>query len=293
MLRIALLLGTNFAVIIIASLTLRLLGVDHYLMQNGGLNLNALLIFAAVFGFGGAFFSLLISKPIAKWSTRAQVITHPTTPDEKWLIQTVAELSERAGIKMPEVAIFPAQESNAFATGWNKNDALVAVSQGILYRFNRDELRAVLGHEIAHVANGDMVTLSLIQGVVNTFVIFLARVIGYVVDKAVFKTERGVGIGYYVTSIVAEIILGILASSIVCWFSRRREFAADEGGANLAGRGAMIQALARLQQESQAHNPLPDHMQAFAINQGVAAGLAKFFATHPPLEERIAALQNK
>jgi heat shock protein HtpX len=293
MLRIALLLGTNFAVIIIASLTLRLLGVDHYLMQNGGLNLNALLIFAAVFGFGGAFFSLLISKPIAKWSTRAQVITHPTTPDEKWLMQTVAELSERAGIKMPEVAIFPAQESNAFATGWNKNDALVAVSQGILYRFNRDELRAVLGHEIAHVANGDMVTLSLIQGVVNTFVIFLARVIGYVVDKAVFKTERGVGVGYYVTSIVAEIVLGILASSIVCWFSRRREFAADEGGANLAGRGAMIQALARLQQESQAHNPLPDHMQAFAINQGVAAGLAKFFATHPPLEERIAALQNK
>ncbi|MAZ66369.1 MAG: protease HtpX [Kangiellaceae bacterium] len=291
--RIALLLGTNFAVIIIASLTLRLLGVDHYLMQNGGLNLNALLIFAAVFGFGGAFFSLLISKPIAKWSTRAQVITHPTTPDEKWLMQTVAELSERAGIKMPEVAIFPAQESNAFATGWNKNDALVAVSQGILYRFNRDELRAVLGHEIAHVANGDMVTLSLIQGVVNTFVIFLARVIGYVVDKAVFKTERGVGVGYYVTSIVAEIVLGILASSIVCWFSRRREFAADEGGANLAGRGAMIQALARLQQESQAHNPLPDHMQAFAINQGVAAGLAKFFATHPPLEERIAALQNK
>ncbi|MBJ6137587.1 protease HtpX [Marinobacter litoralis] len=288
--RILLFLATNLAVILVASFTLRLLGVDSYLAHQG-INYSSLLIFAAVFGFAGSFVSLLISKPMAKWSTKARVIESPRTPAERWLLETVADLAQRAGIGMPEVAIFPASQSNAFATGWNKNDALVAVSEGLLHRFNQDEIRAVLGHEIGHVANGDMVTLSLIQGVVNTFVIFASRVIGSFVDRVVFKNEDGHGIGFFIVSFVAEIVLGILASTIVFWFSRRREFRADIAGAQLAGRGAMINALARLKQESEVPDQMPDTLQAFGINRGSRSGLAALFMTHPPLEDRIAALQ--
>lgn len=288
--RILLFLATNLAVILVASVTLRLLGVDSYLSQYG-IQYGSLLAFAAVFGFAGSFISLLMSKPMAKWSTRAKVIDSPRTPAERWLMETVADLAQRAGIGMPEVAIFPASQSNAFATGWNKNDALVAVSEGLLQRFNQDEIRAVLGHEIGHVANGDMVTLTLIQGVVNTFVIFASRVIGSFVDRVIFKNENGHGLGFMVVSIVAEIVLGILASTIVFWFSRRREFRADIAGAQLAGRSAMINALARLKQESEVPDQMPDTLQAFGINRGARAGLSALFMTHPPLEERIAALQ--
>lgn len=288
--RILLFLATNLAVIVVASFTLRLLGVDSYLSQQG-IEYGSLLAFAAVFGFAGALISLFISKPMAKWSTRAQVIESPRTPAERWLVDTVAELARNAGIKMPEVAIFPASQSNAFATGWNKNDALVAVSEGLLHRFNKDEIRAVLGHEIGHVANGDMVTLALIQGVVNTFVIFASRLIGSFVDRVIFKNEQGHGIGFFVVSIVAEIVLGILASTIVFWFSRRREYRADIAGAQLAGRSAMINALARLKQESEVPDQMPDTLQAFGINRGARAGLSALFMTHPPLEDRIRALQ--
>ncbi|MBR9870134.1 MAG: protease HtpX [Gammaproteobacteria bacterium] len=288
--RILLFLATNLAVILVASFTLRLLGVDSYLAHQG-INYSSLLIFAAVFGFAGSFISLLISKPMAKWSTKARVIEAPRTPAERWLMETVADLAQKAGIGMPEVAIFPASQSNAFATGWNKNDALVAVSEGLLHRFNQDEIRAVLGHEIGHVANGDMVTLSLIQGVVNTFVIFASRVIGSFVDRVVFKNEDGHGMGFFIVSLIAELVLGILASTIVFWFSRRREFRADIAGAQLAGRGAMINALARLKQESEVPDQMPDTLQAFGINRGSRSGLAALFMTHPPLEDRIAALQ--
>lgn len=288
--RILLFLATNLAVILVASVTLSLLGVDSYLAQNG-INYGSLLVFAAVFGFAGSFISLLMSKFMAKRATRARVIDSPRTPAERWLVDTVAELAKNAGIGMPEVAIFPASQSNAFATGWKKNDALVAVSEGLLQRFNKEEIRAVLGHEIGHVANGDMVTLALIQGVVNTFVIFLARVIGSIVDRVVFRNESGHGIGFFVVTIIAEIILGILASTIVFWFSRRREFRADIAGAQLAGRSAMISALARLKQESEVPDQMPDSLQAFGINRGARQGLASLFMTHPPLEDRIAALK--
>lgn len=288
--RILLFLGTNLAVILVASVTLRLLGVDSYLAANG-IQFGPLLVFAAVFGFAGAIISLLISKPMAKWSTRALVIENPRSPAERWLVETVADLAKNAGIGMPEVAIFPAQQSNAFATGWNRNAALVAVSEGLLGRFNKDEIRAVLGHEIGHVANGDMITLALIQGVVNTFVIFASRVIGSVVDRVVFRNEGGHGIGFFVVSIVAEIVLGILASTIVFWFSRRREYRADIAGAQLAGRGAMISALSRLKQESEVPDQMPDTLQAFGINRGARGGLSALFMTHPPLESRIEALK--
>lgn len=290
--RILLLLGTNLAVILVASITLRLLGLDSYLTQNG-INYQSLLVFAAVIGFGGSFVSLLISKKMAIWSTRAQIIENPKTPAERWLVDTVAELAQKAGIGMPDVAIFPASQSNAFATGWNKNSALVAVSQGLLQRFDKSEIRAVLGHEIGHVANGDMVTLALIQGVVNTFVFFAARVIGSIVDRVVFRNENGHGIGFFVVSLVAELVLGILASTIVFWFSRRREFRADVAGAELAGRSAMISALNRLRQESEVPDQMPDTLQAFGINRGARQGLSALFMTHPPLEERIAALQSR
>jgi heat shock protein HtpX len=289
--RILLFLATNLAVILVASFTLKLLGVDSYLAQNG-IQYGSLLAFAAVFGFAGAIVSLLISKPMAKWSTKARVIDNPRTPAERWLVDTVRDLSKKAGIGMPEVAIFPTSQSNAFATGWNRNQALVAVSEGLLHRFDKEEIRAVLGHEIGHVANGDMITLALIQGVVNTFVIFASRVIGSFVDRVVFKNESGHGIGFFVVSIVAEIVLGILASTIVFWFSRRREFRADIAGAELAGRGAMISALARLKQESEVPDQMPDSLQAFGINRGARSGLSALFMTHPPLEDRIAALQN-
>ncbi|WP_286935778.1 protease HtpX, partial [Pseudomonas sp. UBA6554] len=250
MMRILLFVATNLAVVLVASITLSLFGFNGFMAANGvDLNLSSLLVFCAVFGFAGSLVSLFISKWMAKMTTGTQIISQPRTRHEQWLLQTVEELSREAGIKMPEVGIFPAYEANAFATGWNRNDALVAVSQGLLERFSPDEVRAVLAHEIGHVANGDMVTLALVQGVVNTFVMFFARIIGNFVDKVIFKNEEGQGIAYYVATIVAELILGILASMIVMWFSRRREYRADEAGAQLAGTAAMIGALQRLRVE--------------------------------------------
>ena len=295
MMRIALFLLTNLAVIVVASITLSLLGVNSYLAQSGtGLDLGNLLIFSAVFGFAGSFISLLISKPMAKWSARVQTIEQPSNSGEKWLLDTVRELSEKAGINMPEVGVFPAQQSNAFATGWNKNAALVAVSQGMLQRFRPEEVRAVLAHEIGHVANGDMVTLSLIQGVVNTFVIFAARVVGSVVDSFLRRDgEGGLGFGYYIVVFIAEIIFGIAASTIVMWFSRRREYRADVAGAQLADRRDMVSALQRLKAEYEVPNQMPDSLVAFGINSGVRHGLAALFRSHPPLDDRIQALTEK
>nr|WP_240946290.1 protease HtpX [Pseudomaricurvus alkylphenolicus] len=292
--RIGLFLLTNLAVIVVASITLNLLGVGSYLDQSGtGLNLTNLLIFCAVFGFSGSLISLFLSKFMAKRGTRTQIIETPSNASEQWLLETVAELSRDAGIKMPEVGIFPAQESNAFATGWNRNDALVAVSAGLLQRFSRDEVRAVLAHEIGHVANGDMVTLALVQGVVNTFVMFFARIIGHLVDRVLLKNEEGHGIGFYIATFVAEMILAVLASIIVMKFSRYREFRADQAGARLAGRSAMIGALQRLQMEVEAQVPssMPDSIYAFGISGGFKQQMSKLFASHPPLAERIAALQ--
>jgi heat shock protein HtpX len=291
MMRIALFLGTNLAVIMVASLTLNLLGVGRYLDQNGGLDLQSLLAFCAVFGFSGALISLLLSKWMAKMSTRAVIIKQPRNAEEAWLLEVVRQMSEKAGIGMPDVAIFPSQQSNAFATGWNKNAALVAVSRGLLDRFSRDEVQAVMGHEIGHVANGDMVTLALIQGVVNTFVMFFARIIGHVVDRAISRDNNGHGIGFYVATFVAEMVLGILASMIVAWFSRRREFRADIAGAQLAGSGAMVAALQRLQQETQAKSAMPDSLAAFGITSGFSKRFGSALATHPPLVDRIAALK--
>ena len=294
MMRILLFLATNLAVVLIASITLSLFGFDGFMAANGvDLNLSQLLVFCAVFGFAGSLFSLFISKWMAKMSTSTQVITQPRTRHEQWLMQTVEQLSREAGIKMPEVGIFPAYEANAFATGWNKNDALVAVSQGLLERFSPDEVKAVLAHEIGHVANGDMVTLALVQGVVNTFVMFFARIIGNCVDKVVFKNDEGRGIAYYVATIFAELVLGFLASAIVMWFSRKREFRADEAGAQLAGTSAMISALQRLRSEQGLPVHMPDTMAAFGINGGLKQGLARMFMSHPPLEERIDALRRR
>jgi heat shock protein HtpX len=286
--RIVLFLATNLAIMIVLSITMRLLGVEPYLNEQG-LDLGNLLAFAAIMGFGGAFISLAMSKWMAKRSVGAQVITDPRTQDELWLVQTVARQAQAAGIKMPEVAIYDSPEVNAFATGMSKNSSLIAVSTGLLRGMTREEAEAVLGHEVSHAANGDMVTMALIQGVVNTFVMFLSRVIGYVVDKVVFKTERGTGPAFFVTMIVAEMVLGILASMIVMWFSRQREFRADIGGASLAGRRNMISALQRLGSLHPA--PLPDKMAAFGIAGGGGGGLKRLFMTHPPIEERIAALQ--
>ena len=291
--RILLFLGTNLAVIVVASVTFRLLGFESILYNNGvDLDLQALLVFCALIGFGGSIFSLLISKPVAKWSTKAQVIEQPRNDGERWLVQTVARQAEAAGIGMPEVAIFPSPEPNAFATGASRNKALVAVSVGLLEHMNRDEVEAVLGHEIGHVANGDMITLTLIQGVVNTFVLFLARIAGFFVDRVLLKNEQGLGIGYWVTTIVAEIVLAILASAIVMWFSRQREFRADNAGAELAGRQKMISALERLQRYQEVPSTMPDSLVAFGISTGARAGLRAMFSSHPPLEERIAALKN-
>jgi heat shock protein HtpX len=290
--RILLFLATNFAIIIVASITFRLLGFEGILAANGvDLDITALLVFCALLGFGGSFISLLLSKSMAKWSTKAQVITQPRTETERWLVSTVARQAQQAGIGMPEVAIFPSAEPNAFATGANRNSALVAVSMGLLENMTPDEVEAVLGHEIGHVANGDMVTLSLIQGVVNTFVLFLARLVGFFVDRVILKNERGLGIGYWVTTIVAEIVLAMLASAIVMWFSRRREFRADAAGARLAGRHKMIAALQRLKRAQELPSTLPDTLVAFGISSGARAGLRALFMSHPSLDDRIAALQ--
>jgi heat shock protein HtpX len=286
--RIILFLATNLAIVLVLSITMRLLGVEPYLNENG-LNLGALLIFAAVMGFGGSFISLAISKWMAKKSMGVRVIDAPSTTTEFWLVETVRKYSTDAGIKMPEVGIFDTPEVNAFATGMSRNSSLVAVSSGLLQQMSKGEAEAVIGHEIAHVANGDMVTLALIQGVVNTFVMFFSRVIGHLVDKIVFKTERGQGPAFFVTMIIAELVLGVLASIIVMWFSRKREFRADMGGASLAGQQNMIGALERLASLHPA--PLPEKMAAFGIAGGGASGLKRLFMTHPPLEERIAALR--
>ena len=290
--RIFLFLATNIAIVLVLSVTLRLLGVERILDQEGvDLNLNALLVFSAVIGFGGSLISLAISKWTAKRMTGARVIETPRTPDEQWLVATVRRQAQQAGIAMPEVAIYDAPDVNAFATGPTRNNALVAVSTGLLNNMRREEVEAVLAHEVSHVANGDMVTLALIQGVVNTFVIFLSRVIGHVVDRVVFKTERGHGPAFWITSIFAQVVLGILASIIVMWFSRQREFRADAGGASLAGRQNMIAALDRLRMSAgQPH--LPDQMAAFGISGGIGQGLKRLFMSHPPLEERIAALRS-
>ena len=291
MLRIALFLLTNLAIVLVASITLSLLGFEGYLASNGvDLNLSSLLVFCFVFGMAGSVVSLLLSKTMAKMGTGTQIIESPRNADEQWLVATVAELAKDAGIGMPEVGIFQSQTSNAFATGWDRNNALVAVSTGLLSRFSRDEARAVMAHEIGHVANGDMITLALIQGVVNTFVMFFSRVIGHTIDRAVFKTERGHGPAFYITTFVAEIILGILASIIVYWFSRQREFRADQAGAQLAGAPAMIGALERLRAEQGTPSELPDSMVAFGIRTG-GNTMMRLFMTHPPLEERIAALK--
>ncbi len=289
--RVVLFLLTNLAIVMVLSISLRLLGVESILDQSGGdLNLDALLVFAAVFGFGGSLISLAISKWSAKRMTGARVIEQPRDATEQWLVETVRRQAQKAGIGMPEVAIYDAPDVNAFATGASRNNALVAVSTGLMQRMSKDEVEAVLAHEVSHVANGDMVTLALIQGVVNTFVIFMSRVIGHLVDRVVFKTERGHGPAFWITAIVAELVLGILASIIVMWFSRQREFRADAGGAALAGNMKMVAALERLKQSAgQAH--LPDQMAAFGINGGLGGGLKRLFLSHPPLDERIAALR--
>jgi heat shock protein HtpX len=288
--RILLYVATNVAVLLVLSITLRLLGVDRILDEQGtGLNLNALLIFSAVLGFAGSLISLAMSKFTAKRAMGLRMIEQPANATESWLVETVRRQAQAAGIGMPEVGIFDTPEMNAFATGARRNSALVAVSSGLLQGMSQQQAEAVLGHEISHVANGDMVTLTLIQGVVNTFVIFLSRVIGHTVDRVVFRTERGHGPAFIITVIVAQLVLGILASMIVMWFSRRREFRADAGGAHLAGRDSMIGALERLRMGHAA--PLPDQMAAFGIAGGVGQGLKRLFMSHPPIEERIAALR--
>jgi len=286
--RIFLFLVTNLAVVLVLSVAVRVLGLDRYLTANG-MNVGGLLVFAALFGFGGALISLALSKWTAKRMMGVRVITQPANRQEEWLVSTVRAQAEQAGIGMPEVGIFESPQPNAFATGARRDAALVAVSSGLLSVMKPNEAEAVLGHEIAHVANGDMVTLTLIQGVVNTFVIFLSRIIGNLVDKAVFRNERGRGPGYFISVMVAELVLGILATMIVMWFSRRREFRADEGGARAAGTGNMIAALERL--KSASNQPLPGAMNAFGIGGGAGSGLKRLFMSHPPLEERIAALQ--
>jgi len=289
--RIFLLIVTNFAVLAVLSVSMQLLGIDRMLAQDAGLNLQGLLLMAAIFGFGGSFISLLISKWMAKRATGAKVVEVPSNTTERWLVDTVKRQADKAGIGMPEVAIYDAPEINAFATGWNKNSALIAVSTGLLQNMTQDEAEAVLGHEVSHVANGDMVTLTLIQGVVNTFVIFLSRVVGFLVDRMLLKNERGHGPGFWITTIVAELVLGILASIIVMWFSRYREFRADAGGASLAGRNKMIAALERLKLNHEQPAQLPDAVKSFGISGGVGGGLKRLFMSHPPLDERITALR--
>jgi heat shock protein HtpX len=288
MLRLALFLGTNLAILLVFSVTFRLFGIDGFLEANGvDLDLNALLVFSAVIGLSGSLISLFLSKSLAKAAMRVRVIATPRTPTERWLVDTVHSQARAAGIANPEVGIFDHPSPNAFAAGWNRNDALVAVSTGLLDTMGRGEVEAVLGHEVSHAANGDMVTLALIQGVVNTFVVFLSRLIGFLVDRLVLRIERGHGPGFWIVSLIAEVILGFLAMAIVMWFSRWREYRADAGGAVLAGRRNMIAALERLRRVQNAA-PLPDEMRALAFDAGAVQAL---FASHPPLEKRIAALR--
>jgi heat shock protein HtpX len=287
--RIFYFLVTNLAIVLVLSVTMRLLGVEPFLNANG-LNLNSLLIFAAVMGFGGAFISLAISKWSAKKMSGAVTIENPKTLDEIWLMNIVKKQSETVGIQMPEVAIFNSPVVNAFATGMSRNSSLVAVSSGLLEMMTKDEAEAVIGHEISHIANGDMVTLTLIQGVVNTFVLFFSRVIGYTVDKVIFKTRQGTGPAFFITMIISELLLGVLASIVVMWFSRQREYRADFGGGQLAGKQKMIAALQRLkiQYESSA---LPKSIAALGISGEQGIGLKELFSTHPSLDDRIARLQ--
>ncbi len=288
--RIFLFLMTNIAVLLVLSIVLRLLGVDRILDESGSdLDYQNLLVLSLVIGFGGSFISLAISKWMAKRSTGARVITQPANASEAWLVNTVERLARDAGIDMPEVAIYDAPDMNAFATGARRNSALVAVSTGLLRSMDQKEIEAVLGHEISHVANGDMVTLALVQGVVNTFVIFLSRVVGHIVDRVVLKNDRGHGIGYFLTVLVAQVALGFLASIIVMWVSRQREFRADAGAASLVGSAGMISALQKLEQNRPV--PLPEQLQAFGISGNRSQGWRRLFMTHPPIEERIAALR--
>jgi heat shock protein HtpX len=290
--RILLFLATNFAILLVAGTVLSLLGFDSIMAANGvDLNLSALLVFCAVFGFGGSLISLFLSKWMAKRGTGTIIIEQAGNSEEQWLLTTVGDLAQQAGIGMPEVGIFPSQASNAFATGWNRNKALVAVSAGLMQRFSREEVRAVLAHEIGHVANGDMVTLTLIQGVLNTFVLFFSRIIGHTVDRVIFKNQRGYGIGYWVTTIIAQVLLSILASMVVKWFSRWREYRADAAAAGLTGNAAMIGALQRLQAEQGQPQDLPGELTAFGISEQMKQGAARLFSSHPPLADRIRALQ--
>lgn len=290
--RIGLFLLTNIAILVVLTLILGALGIGGMLDEERvGIDYTGLIIIAAVIGFGGSLLSLAMSKWMAKRATGARVIDQPANDVERWLLTTVKRQADRAGVAMPEVAIYDAPEINAFATGARRNAALVAVSSGLLRNMTRDEAEAVLGHEVAHVANGDMVTLTLIQGVLNTFVIFFSRIIGHFVDRVVFKNDRGHGPGFWIVTIVAQIVLGILASIIVMWFSRWREFHADEGGARLASREKMIAALERLKRNYQP-STLPDQVEAFGINGNMGQGLKRLFMSHPPLDERIAHLRN-
>lgn len=293
--RVFLFLLTNAAVLLLISIVFHVLGLGDFLSQRGvHLNLDGLLVMSAIIGMSGSFISLMMSKWMAKQSMRVHVIKQPANQTERWLVDTVRRQAQQAGIGMPEVGIFDSPDPNAFATGMNKNDALVAVSSGLLRRMNTDEVEAVLGHEISHVANGDMVTLGLIQGVVNTFVYFFASIAGHLIDRVVFRSEDdrgGYGPAYYLTQIVAQVFLSILATMVVMWFSRWREFRADAGGASLAGRQKMIGALRALQRTHD-HRDLPGEFAAFGIDGGLGYGFKKLFMSHPPLEERIAALQN-
>ncbi len=290
--RILLFLATNAAILVVISIVFQIFGLEGILQENGvDLNLQALLLMSVIIGFGGSFISLLLSKWMAKRAMGVQIIEQPANKTEQWLVDTVGRQAQAAGIGMPEVGIFNTPQPNAFATGASKNKALVAVSAGLLQHMTADEVEAVLGHEISHVKNGDMVTMCLLQGVVNTFVIFLSRIVGHVVDRVIFKTQRGYGPAYYVTAIASQIFLSILASMIVMWFSRRREFRADAGGSELAGRDKMIAALRRLQQASGEKESLPDQLAAFGIAGGVGQGMKLLFLSHPPLEKRIAALE--
>jgi len=295
MMRILLFLATNAAVLVVISVVFRLLGLDSVQMQGGGLNLGSLLVMSAVIGFTGSLISLFLSKTMAKRSMGVQIIDQPSTPFERWLVDTVARQSKESGIQMPEVGIFDSPDPNAFATGWNRNAALVAVSTGLLQTMNKEEVEAVVGHEISHVANGDMVTLTLIQGVVNTFVVFLSRIIGSLVDQALRgpnDQRSGPGIGFFISSMIAQVLLSFLATMIVMWFSRYREFHADAGGARLTSRRQMADALRALQRTHEPRDLPAGEFAAFGISGGIGQGFKALFSSHPPLEQRIAALES-